>query len=228
MNNFESLIGYKFNNPYYLERALTHSSYNREKNTKHEDNERLEFLGDAFFDAIVSAELFKRMPDVSEGKLTKTRAQVVCESSLAKAARKLELGKYIFIGHGEETCGGRDKDSILADAMEAVIGAIFIDGGFEQAQRFVLHAFDDTIKDAVTGKLFSDYKSELQELIQKNGKNESIRYLTVNEEGPAHDKTFYISLFYDGRVIGTGKGKNKKEAEQRAAKSALVRIRGDI
>ena len=138
MNNFEQLIGYKFNNPNLLERALTHSSYNKEKNTKHQDNERLEFLGDAFFDAIVSAELFKMMKGVTEGKLTKTRALVVCENSLAKSARKLGLGQYIYIGHGEEVGGGRDKDSILADAMEAVIGAIYLDGGFEPTEKFVL------------------------------------------------------------------------------------------
>lgn len=123
MKKFEKAIGYEFKNKMYLERALTHSSFNREKHTKHQDNERLEFLGDAFFDAIVSAELFKRMDRVTEGKLTKTRALVVCEDSLAKAARKFNLGEYIYVGHGEKVAGGRDKDSILADAMEAVIGA---------------------------------------------------------------------------------------------------------
>ena len=225
MNKFEQLIGYKFNNEIYLERALTHSSYNKEKNTKHQDNERLEFLGDAYFDAIVSAELFKMMKGVTEGKLTKTRALVVCESSLAKAARKLGLGKYIYIGHGEEVAGGRDKDSILADAMEAVIGAIFIDGGYEPTEKFVLKSFAETIKDAAEGKLFSDYKSEVQEFIQKNGRNLAITYNTVKEEGPAHDKTFFVNLSYDGNVLGEGSGKSKKEAEQQAAKTALARLK---
>lgn len=225
MNNFEELIGYKFNNAIYLERALTHSSYNKEKNTKHQDNERLEFLGDAFFDAIVSAELFKIMQNVTEGKLTKTRALVVCENSLAKAARRFDLGKYIFIGHGEEVAGGRDKDSILADAMEAVIGAIFIDGGYAPTEKFVLMAFAETIKEAAEGKLFSDYKSEVQEFIQKNGRNLAITYNTVREEGPAHDKTFFVNLMYDGQVLGEGSGKSKKEAEQNAAKTALARLK---
>lgn len=225
MNKFEHLIGYKFNNAIYLERALTHSSYNKEKNTKHQDNERLEFLGDAFFDAIVSAELFKMMQGVTEGKLTKTRALVVCESSLAKAARKLGLGQYIYIGHGEEVAGGRDKDSILADAMEAVIGAIYIDGGYAPTQKFVIQNFAETIKDAAEGKLFSDYKSEVQEFIQKNGRNLAITYNTVREEGPAHDKTFFVNLSYDGNVLGEGSGKSKKEAEQQAAKTALARLK---
>ena len=225
MNNFEQLIGYKFNNPNLLERALTHSSYNKEKNTKHQDNERLEFLGDAFFDAIVSAELFKMMKGVTEGKLTKTRALVVCENSLAKSARKLGLGQYIYIGHGEEVGGGRDKDSILADAMEAVIGAIYLDGGFEPTEKFVLRYFSETIKDAAEGKLFSDYKSEVQEFIQKNGRNLAITYSTVREEGPAHSKTFFVNLSYDGNVLGEGSGKSKKEAEQQAAKAALARLK---
>ena len=225
MNNFEQLIGYKFNNPNLLERALTHSSYNKEKNTKHQDNERLEFLGDAFFDAIVSAELFKMMKGVTEGKLTKTRALVVCENSLAKSARKLGLGQYIYIGHGEEVGGGRDKDSILADAMEAVIGAIYLDGGFEPTEKFVLRYFSETIKDAAEGKLFSDYKSEVQEFIQKNGRNLAITYSTVREEGPAHSKTFFVNLLYDGNVLGEGSGKSKKEAEQQAAKTALARLK---
>lgn len=225
MNNFEELIGYKFNNEIYLERALTHSSYNKEKNTKHQDNERLEFLGDAFFDAIVSAELFKIMKDCTEGKLTKTRALVVCENSLAKAARKFNLGQYIYIGHGEEVAGGRDKGSILADAMEAVIGAIYIDGGYEPTQKFVLMAFADTIREAAEGKLFSDYKSEVQEFIQKNGRNLAITYSIVKEEGPAHDKTFFVNLSYDGKILGEGVGKSKKEAEQNAAKVALARLK---
>lgn len=225
MNKFEQLIGYKFNNLNLLERALTHSSYNKEKNTKHQDNERLEFLGDAFFDAIVSAELFKMMKGVTEGKLTKTRALVVCENSLAKSARKLGLGQYIYIGHGEEVGGGREKDSILADAMEAVIGAIYLDGGFDPTEKFVLKYFSETIKDAAEGKLFSDYKSEVQEFIQKNGRNLAITYNTVKEEGPAHDKTFFVNLSYDGNILGEGSGKSKKEAEQQAAKAALARLK---
>ena len=225
MKVFENNIQYTFKDISLLELALTHSSYANEKHISRECNERLEFLGDAFFDAIVSAELFKMMKGVTEGKLTKTRALVVCENSLAKSARKLGLGQYIYIGHGEEVGGGRDKDSILADAMEAVIGAIYLDGGFEPTEKFVLRYFSETIKDAAEGKLFSDYKSEVQEFIQKNGRNLAITYSTVREEGPAHSKTFFVNLSYDGNVLGEGSGKSKKEAEQQAAKTALARLK---
>lgn len=225
ISRLESKIGYKFKNSVYLERALTHSSYNREKNTKHQDNERLEFLGDAFFDAIVSAELFREMEKETEGKLTKTRSLVVCESSLANAARKLHVGEYMLIGRGEEMAGGRERESILADAMEAVIGAIYLDGGYEAAHKFVTAIFADTIKKAVSGQLFSDYKSEIQEKLQKNGKNISIIYTTDREEGPAHDKTFFVHLSYNGEILGEGNGKSKKEAEQNAAKEALSRLK---
>lgn len=225
MNNleFENVIGYSFQNPEYLDRALTHSSYNKEMKTHHMDNERLEFLGDAFFDAIISVELFRRMGHVTEGKLTKTRAQVVCERSLAETARRLNVGKYINMGHGEDSAGGRRKDSILADAMEAIIGAIFLDGGYEAAQKFVVSAFDETIEKAAAGKLFFDYKSEIQELLQAKGRAVNITYEIDREEGPAHDKTFYVRLVCNGQVLGRGSGKSKKEAEQNAARAALER-----
>ncbi len=221
IKRFENEIGYKFKNRKYLERALTHSSYNREKNTKHQDNERLEFLGDAFFDAIVSAELFQRMEKEAEGKLTKTRALIVCENSLARAARNFDLGSYMYIGSGEDMAGGRNRSSILADAMEAVIGALYLDGGYEITRNFVLRTFNDIVDEAVAGKLFSDYKSEIQEKLQKSGKNISITYTTDREEGPAHNKTFFVHLSYDGRILGEGVGKSKKEAEQNAARAAL-------
>ncbi len=190
INEFEQMIGYCFRNKRLLERALTHSSYNREKNTKHQDNERLEFLGDAFFDAIVSAELFQKMEKSSEGQLTKTRASIVCEESLAAAARKIEMGKYILMGHGEEVTGGRERTSTLADAMEAVIGALYLDGGYHRTRDFVLRTFAETIEAAVQGKLFSDYKSEIQEVLQKRGRSRIISYEIDREEGPDHDKTF--------------------------------------
>ena len=164
MNNteLEQIIGYKFINQEYLDRALTHSSYNREKNTKHMDNERLEFIGDGFLDAIVGFELFNRMKGVTEGRLTKTRALIVCEKALADVARTIGLGKYMNMGHGEDAGGGRRKDSILADCMEAVIGAIFLDGGFDAATKFVVHFFRETIDKAIEGKIFLDYKSKLE------------------------------------------------------------------
>ena len=224
MRNIEELekrIKYRFQDRVYLERALTHSSYNREKNTKHKDNERLEFLGDAFLDAIVGAELFVRMNSVTEGTLTKTRVLIVCEKALAEVAREFNLGKYILMGHGEAGTGGRNKDSILADALEAVIGAIYMDGGYDAAQKFTVSAFEKMIEGAMAGRIFSDYKSEIQEVLQSGGKTVNINYVLDREEGPAHDKTFYLHMECDGKKYGSGKGKTKKEAEQNAAKASL-------
>ena len=224
MRNIEELekrIQYRFEDRSYLERALTHSSYNREKNTKHKDNERLEFLGDAFLDAIVGAELFVRMNSVTEGTLTKTRALIVCEKALAEVAREFNLGKYILMGHGEAGTGGRNKDSILADALEAVIGAIYMDGGYDAAQKFTVSAFKKMIEGAMAGRIFSDYKSEIQEVLQSGGKTVNINYVLDREEGPAHDKTFYLHMECDGKKYGSGKGKTKKAAEQNAAKASL-------
>ena len=224
-SGFEKKIGYKFKDTGALKMALTHSSCNKEKNTKHQDNERLEFLGDAFLDAIIGEELFRRLPQGSEGKLTKTRALVVCEKSLADVALRYDLGDYMYMGHGEETAGGRHKNSILADAMEAVIGAIYLDGGYEETKNFVLRSFEEILKDAEGGRLFSDFKSEVQELMQKIDKHAALYYETEKEEGPAHDKTFFVHLSCDGKTLGRGKGKSKKEAEQNAAKSAINELK---
>lgn len=221
IKEFEQKIGYQFQNRNYLETALTHSSFNREKNTKHQDNERLEFLGDAFFDAVISVELYERLKHVTEGKLTKTRALIVCESALAQVARGYELGSYLNLGHGEDTGGGRHKNSILADSMEAVIGAIYLDGGYQAMQNFVKKSFSRMIDQAIDGKLFSDYKSEVQEILQGKGKPVTIAYETDREEGPAHDKTFFVHLSCNGEIMGKGIGKSKKEAEQNAAKQTL-------
>ena len=221
IKEFEQKIGYQFQNRNYLETALTHSSFNREKNTKHQDNERLEFLGDAFFDAVISVELYERLKHVTEGKLTKTRALIVCESALAQVARGYELGSYLNLGNGEDTGGGRHKDSILADSMEAVIGAIYLDGGYQAMQNFVKKSFSRMIDQAIDGKLFSDYKSEVQEILQGKGKPVTIAYETDREEGPAHDKTFFVHLSCNGEIMGKGIGKSKKEAEQNAAKQTL-------
>ena len=222
IGELERKIGYSFQNKSLMERALTHSSFNREKNTRHKDNERLEFLGDAFLDAIVGAELYCRMEAVTEGTLTKTRALIVCEKALAQVARELDIGNYLLMGHGEASTGGRNKDSILADALEALIGAIYLDGGYAAAQKFTVEAFELTIRGAISGKIFSDYKSELQELLQSGGKVVTISYILDKEEGPAHDKTFYLHLECDGEKFGSGRGKTKKEAEQNAAKSSLA------
>lgn len=219
---FQSGIGYHFSDTTLLEKALTHSSYTREHYLGREYcNERLEFLGDAFFDAIVGEELFRRLPSEEEGMLTKYRAAVVCSRSLASEGRKLGIGPVIKLGHGEDASGGRDRDSIIADAMEAVIGAVFLDGGYDDAKATVLSLFGSTISDAVAGKLHSDYKTEFQEKIQAGGPA-AISYELEKETGPDHDKTFYVSLSVNGEIMGEGKGKTKKEAEQNAAKDALT------
>lgn len=222
MNNldFQEKIKYIFKNKELLETALTHSSYIKEKKFHSNNNERLEFLGDAFFDAIISEELYKRFPDVEEGSLSKLRAKIVCEKSLAKQAAALKLGEYILMGKGEEHSGGRQRDSIIADAMEAVIAAIFLDGGFEEAKKFVMLNFKVAIEDAVSGKIFIDYKTVIQEKLQEKGIIHLFYQLT-DAKGPDHDKTFFISLIHNGKVIGKGQGKTKKTAEQNAAEHAL-------
>ncbi len=224
MNNgeFEKVIDYTFKNKALLDKALTHSSFCREHAVETRDNnERLEFLGDAFFDAIISVELYKRLEKVDEGKLTKTRALIVCEKSLATVAQKLRIGEYLNMGKGEEHSGGRHRESIMADAVEAVIGAIYLDGGYDEAARFVSREFESTVVDALAGKLFTDYKTQVQEALQKRGQKTSISYHLDREEGPDHDKTFYVHLVCNGKTLGNGSGKSKKEAEQNAARATL-------
>lgn len=226
MNNrkFEEKIKYTFKNKELLETALTHSSYNREHaDRKNSNNERLEFLGDAFFDAVIGVELYKRLSKDDEGRLTKTRALIVCEKSLAKAGRALDIGAYLNMGHGEEISGGRKRESLIADAMEAVIGAIFLDGGYEETERFITREFAETIDAALAGKLFTDYKTTVQELLQKGGHKVKLSYVIDKEEGPDHDKTFYVHMVCNDIVLGKGAGKSKKEAEQNAAKDTLER-----
>ena len=224
MNNhdFEQIINYRFNDKNLLEKALTHSSYCREHGLVAKDNnERLEFLGDAFFDAVISVELYKRLEKVDEGKLTKTRALIVCEKSLASVAAGLNIGAYLNMGKGEDQSGGRHRESILADAMEAIIGAIYLDGGYDAMVAFVSRAFSQTIEDALAGKLTNDYKTQVQEVLQKRGQKTDIRYVIDREEGPDHNKTFYVHLVCNGQTLGKGSGKSKKEAEQNAAKDTL-------
>lgn len=218
---FEERIGYVFKDPSLLRKALTHSSATNETaNGVVENNERLEFLGDAVFDVIISEYLYNKMADVEEGKLSKLRALVVCERSLSECGKRLGINEELRLGRGEELNGGRNRSSILADAMEAVIGAIYMDGGFDAATSFVLSAFKTTIEKALSGMLYRDFKTELQELLQAR-KEVEIRYLVDREEGPDHDKTFYVSLWDGERKLGEGAGKTKKEAEQNAARAAL-------
>ena len=221
--DFQNKIGYTFKDETLLKKALTHSSYIKEKKERCDrNNERLEFLGDAFFDAIISEELYRRLDKVEEGRLTKIRALIVCEKSLSYHGQQIEIGKYLYLGKGEECTGGRNRDSLLADAVEAVIGAIFLDGGYEAAKSVVLRIFKTRMEDAINDKLSSDYKTELQERLQAQGEM-NISYLIEKEEGPDHDKTFYIALFRADELVGRGQGKSKKEAEQNAAKEALER-----
>ena len=220
---FENRINYHFKDRELLERALTHSSYIKEHMLcKTESNERLEFLGDAFIDAICGEELYRRCPESGEGKLTKLRAAVVCEEALAKQAKQIEIGEYMLMGNGEETQGGRQRVSIMADAVEALIGAIYLDGGYDAARDVFLMLSSDMIEDAIKGRLMKDYKSSLQERVQAVGGGQLI-YRVNREEGPDHSKTFYMDLFLGDRLIGTGSGRNKKQAEQQAAKEAIER-----
>lgn len=192
------------------------------------NNERLEFLGDAVLDLVISEHLFRRLVS-EEGELTRLRALIVCEESLVICGKKLGIGEYISLSAGEEKSGGRKKKSIIADAVEAVIGAVFIDGGFENARKIVLKLFKYRIEDVLDGKIYSDYKSKLQELLQENKKNgRLLEYRMISEKGPDHDKTFNIGVFYKGEKIGQGTGRTKKEAEQNAAMQALEHGGSDV
>lgn len=228
MNNYRDLensLKYVFKDKGLLRNALTHSSYIKEgRECYYKNNERLEFLGDAFFDAIISEELYKRLDHSEEGRLTKLRAQIVCERSLADVARGFKIGNYMLMGKGEEHTGGRDRSSILADAMEAIIGAVFMDSGYDEARRLVLCAFKNTIDEALAGRGVADYKTAIQEKLQAVGRDRTdIQYVLEREDGPDHNKTFYVNLVCNGRMIGMGKGSTKKEAEQNAARQALER-----
>ncbi len=223
LSELEKRINYCFKDKDLLRQALAHSSYVKEHfHCKTESNERLEFLGDAFIDAICGEELYLRCPHSEEGRLTKLRAAVVCEAALARQAQKIEIGEYLLMGHGEEKQGGRHRESIMADAVEALIGAIYLDGGYAAARDAFLMLSADMIDDAIEGRIMKDYKSTIQEQIQATGGGRLI-YKINREEGPDHDKTFFVSLFLDNKLIGTGSGKSKKQAEQQAAKEAIER-----
>lgn len=223
LRQLERKIRYEFRDRDLLENAVTHSSYIKEQSRESKSNERLEFLGDAFFDAIIGEELYKIFPQKEEGFLSRVRASLVCEKSLAKAARRLELGMYIMMGNGEEKSGGRDRESILADTMEAVIGAVYLDGGFEAVKETVLDIFREAIEDAKAGKfIIVDHKTALQEKLQHEGITD-IKYVLIKETGPDHDKTFKVQLMVNGRPETTGEGKSKKQAEQRAAEAMIER-----
>lgn len=224
MRNIEQLekrIGYSFKDSALIKNAVTHSSYVKEHDKREKSNERLEFLGDAFFDAIIGEELYKSFPDKEEGFLSRTRATLVCEKSLAKEAKRLGVGEYLLLGNGETHNGGRDRESILADTMEAILGAVYLDGGFDAVKRVVLSVFGHAIEDVKHGKyVVVDHKTALQEKLQSHGATR-IKYNMLEETGPDHDKTFLVQLEVNGIPMTKGKGKSKKQAEQHAAEAML-------
>lgn len=219
---FQKELGYTYRHHAVLKEALTHSSYANEHRHLHvKDNERLEFLGDAILDLIISEYLFKKYPQMPEGDLSKLRASIVCEGSLAKMAQKINLGQYISLGKGEEMTGGRKRASILADAFEAVTGSLFLDGGFDEARAFIHQTLVKEVEQTESIEtLYTDYKTLLQECVQKVSA-QPIHYEVVGEEGPDHDKHFHVAVYHEEKCLGRGMGRSKKEAEQDAAQKAL-------
>ncbi len=226
MKLLQENLKYNFKNLTLLENALTHSSYANEARNGIKSNERLEFLGDSVLSIIVAEYLYKEYKKIPEGELTKLRASLVCEKSLCGFSRELNLGKYLRLGRGEDKNGGRKKDSILADAFEAVLAAMYLDGGMEVAKkhvlRFVLPELGHT-----DDEVFKDYKTALQEIIQRNPE-ESVTYILIGESGPDHNKVFDVEVHLNSNVIGKGSGKSKKRAEQMAAKQALTLMGAEI
>lgn len=225
LKEFQEIIGYKFSNEEYLKVALTHSSFaheNKDKNTKF--NERLEFLGDSVLGLIVSKYIFENYPELPEGKLTKMRAAVVCEKALYECAVNIDLGKYIILGKGEEHTGGRTRPSILSDAYEALIAAIYLDSNLDVVREWVLGQLYEAVNAAAKGKISKDFKTEFQEEAQKRG-DVNISYRVVGESGPDHRKSFVVNAYLNGKLMGEGEGTSKKKAEQNAAKNALQAIR---
>ncbi|SFA78298.1 ribonuclease-3 [Acetitomaculum ruminis DSM 5522] len=222
LKELEEKIGYTFKDFKLLKQAMMHSSYaNEHRLSKFTNNERLEFLGDAVLEIITSEYLFTNYPKLHEGDLTKMRASIVCEQTLALSARDIQLGKYLFLGKGEDLTGGRERNSIISDAVEALIGALYLDGGYSVASGFINRFILTDIKDK---QLFYDSKTILQEIVQSDY-HEEVMYALIGEEGPDHDKRFIVSAQLEGREIGRGVGKTKKSAEQEAAYNALMKTK---
>lgn len=219
IKDLEAAIGYKFKNITLLQNALTHSSYANEYfRDSLKSNERLEFLGDSVLGMVVAEHLYKTFPDRLEGDLTRMRADMVCEASLAKIAERIDLGQYLLLGHGEEQSGGRNRPSILADAVESVLAACFLDGGMDAARRFIETFVLCNVPQSRLRNV--DYKTALQELVQQK-KNQQISYQLVGESGPDHNKSFCVEVTLNGTVVGKGTGSSKKRAEQDAARIAM-------
>ncbi len=224
MENLQKNLSYQFNNIDLLRESLTHKSFaNENPDFNLKDNERLEFLGDAVLDLSISTFLIKKFPYFQEGELSRFKAMVVSESSLSTIAARLDLGQYLFLGRGEEQTGGRKKDSLLANALEAVIAAIYLDGGLAAADEFIRMTFAEDILMIAREGINLDYKTDLQEYCQARGLSLPV-YKVLKETGPDHKKTFEIELLINGEVIGVGEGRSKKDAEQKAAKEALKHL----
>lgn len=223
IDEFEKIIGHQFGQKELLVRALTHSSFVNENRTRSQapgDNERLEFFGDAIIEFLISEYLYKKYNDIPEGDLTRLRASLVCEQSLAECSRHIRLGEFLQMGHGEELSGGRERPSIISDAFEAVTAAIYLDAGREAAEAFLT---EHMLKILENQSLFYDAKTRLQELLQRNG-NVNLRYELIAEEGPGHNKTFVTAVYLEDREIGRGSGHSKKAAQQKAAEAALKQL----
>ena len=222
IKELEAAIGYRFRNITLLQNALTHSSYANERwHNSLLSNERLEFLGDSILGMVVAEHLYRNFPDRPEGDLTRIRADMVCEASLAAVADKLGLGEHLLLGHGEERFGGRNRASILADAVESIIAASFLDGGMEAAKAFISKFLLCNVP--VERLHNADYKTALQELVQQK-KNQILRYVLIGQSGPDHDKQFSVRVELNGNVVGTGTGSSKKRAEQEAARQAITTL----
>ena len=220
----EKRIGYTFHNKKMLKQAMCHSSYANEHRVEGlHDNERLEFLGDAVLEVASSDFLYHQYPDMPEGKLTRLRASIVCEPTLALCARELDLGSFLLLGKGEVHTGGRYRNSIISDAMEALIGAIYLDGGFANAKEFVQRF---VLTDIEHKKLFYDSKTILQEIVQRDFKKEEIKYVVTGEDGPDHAKHFTVEVHIGSETVGCGHGSTKKAAEQEAAYRAIIGLKG--
>lgn len=222
IKDLETAIGYRFRNITLLQNALAHSSYANERwHDSLKSNERLEFLGDSILGMVVAEHLYRNYPDRLEGELTRMRADMVCERALANIAKRIELGQHLLLGHGEEQSGGRTRNSILADAVESVIAACFLDGGMEAARGFIDRF---VLTDVPVRKLRNaDYKTALQELVQQK-KNQQLTYKLTGESGPDHDKHFEVAVLLNGSTVGTGTGSSKKRAEQDAARAAMEQL----
>ena len=222
IKDLEGAIGYRFQNITLLQNALTHSSYANERwHNSLLSNERLEFLGDSVLGMLVAEYLYRNFPNRPEGELTRMRADMVCEKTLASAANRIGIGNHLLLGHGEERFGGRNRESILADAMESVIAACFLDGGIQAALKVVQQYI--LVEVPVKRMNNADYKTQLQELVQQK-KNQVLSYVLVGESGPDHDKHFDVEVKLNGNVVGSGSGSSKKRAEQMAAKAAIEKL----